>query len=542
MRRSSSSPKKAVAKHVNELSIPSYAETNIWSQRYRAWKRFEVTKPALPSEADHDHEQYHNRWVNKFFPSGLRSFVGTSNSNVLETVQKFADDLENQGTLPGVIVLYGPGGSGKSAIAMAFVRYLCDIVKVDASRFSKFVLVGDVLREGEKPLWDRISMFNRHNEAKPVTTVCNFRLVVIDNIDKASGTSQLELKRVMLEATGRLKFIFVGNRASGLHQFIRNQAVYLKTSTVCESDALNIILSICHKMKVGHDRDGIRELFKCNPEHNLSKMVDSVQNIFCKYDYIAIENVKKMEKKHTIKPEIDSSAAAKPFGRCPLCTLYPPCRHRTDNVLSEMGKKRRGELPIYKGGIQCPEFMRFGYCKIFNRTGHCSLSHPRNAHRLRDPRRVCSQCTITWPCNHCAYSIARNDLISLLRQTDERIELLKFLLSAAPPQTLTHALRESYPDYFDTLRLLKMYVFGENMLASEAFVKLKNIKMWTEKTLTTEEHEYVGKVKALNFTFAPILINDILECASDIIESNDDRDDRAMDGSKNGEGVEEDNE
>ena len=105
--------------------------------------------------------------------------------------------------------------------------------------------------------------------------------------------------------------------------------------------------------------------------------------------------------------------------------------------MSDAGKKRRSELPVYHGGMQCPEFMRLGYCSLFNRTGRCSLSHPRKAHRLKDPAKICCQCTIPWPCNHCSYSDTRNKLNGLIHEVRRRFDLLNTLTSPLPPQDLT---------------------------------------------------------------------------------------------------------
>ena len=91
------------------------------------------------------------------------------------------------------------------------------------------------------------------------------------------------------------------------------------------------------------------------------------------------------------------------------------------------------------------------------------------------------------------------------------IDLLKYFLSAAPPQSLMTSMREIYPDYYADLKQLKLSVVGENMTTNENMIRFNNIKLWVEKTLTTEEIEYKNKHKALRFLFAPLLESDILE-------------------------------
>ena len=96
------------------------------------------------------------------------------------------------------------------------------------------------------------------------------------------------------------------------------------------------------------------------------------------------------------------------------------------------------------------------------------------------------------------------------------IDLLKYFLSAAPPQSLMTSMREIYPDYYADLKQLKLSVVGENMTTNENMIRFNNIKLWVEKTLTTEEIEYKNKHKALRFLFTPLLESEILEFSGEL--------------------------
>lgn len=40
--------------------------------------------------------------------------------------------------------------------------------------------------------------------------------------------------------------------------------------------------------------------------------------------------------------------------------------------------------------------------------GHCSLHHPKETQTIVLPPKRCSQCTLPWPCGHCAFTKERN--------------------------------------------------------------------------------------------------------------------------------------
>lgn len=214
---------------------------------------------------------------------------------------------------------------------------MCDLLDFEPSKLRHWVLSGDAQRE-DRELWHRIRAFIQVKDA-PNSRPGNatFKIAVVDNLDQVPSASQMELKKVMLEGTGTMKYVFICNNPGSLIGFIRSQAVYFKTAPIAESDALTVILMALSKMRVGYDRDGIQELFRINPELRMSNMINMLQKTFWKHHFISAENLRKSVEGTLEKPEIDSSAALRPHQRCSICTLYPPCKHLTIDLMSELG-------------------------------------------------------------------------------------------------------------------------------------------------------------------------------------------------------------
>lgn len=84
----------------SDRAIPSYAETQIWSGRYSLWKKYDVSKPKLPTSTD-DPQNYETRWIAKLYSTGFNSIVGVHNNRAVEGLKKIAEDLMSNGNFPG---------------------------------------------------------------------------------------------------------------------------------------------------------------------------------------------------------------------------------------------------------------------------------------------------------------------------------------------------------------------------------------------------------------------------------------------------------
>ena len=257
------------------------------------------------------------------------------------------------------------------------------------------------------------------------------------------------MKKIMTSQGDRLKMLLVSkNPDERVITFVRVQASFVKTSVISEKDALQVILSICYRNKIGYDLEGIKAVFKAYPNFDLTAMLDLIQKVFVQTHYCSKENVCKVSGIPAELPKVGYIQAILPLERCTICTLIPPCLHRTLESLQEAGFNRRKELPRNKASVVCTDFVRHGYCSSFNKFGRCGLDHPKGCHILEKPVHRCEQCTIPWPCNHCAYSSARDSLVEVVEEIKKRISRLRQINVPDPPLSLTKHLVSLFLELF----------------------------------------------------------------------------------------------
>jgi Cdc6-like AAA superfamily ATPase len=135
----------------------TYAENEYFSQRHRQWARYHVLRPRLPRPTD-------EKWLETVFqPRTLKSFVGKHNheaivfslfslpclscfEQIIETLSHIRDNFEVGQSFPSQFVLYGPPGSGKSALVRTLLREMNESCGVDQSNSPKWILqVGEYL-------------------------------------------------------------------------------------------------------------------------------------------------------------------------------------------------------------------------------------------------------------------------------------------------------------------------------------------------------------------------------------------------------------
>lgn len=145
----------------------------------------------------------------------------------------------------------------------------------------------------------------------------------------------------------------------------------------------------------------------------------------------------------------------------------PPCKHITLEQLEIEGMKRRSDLPRYKKGLVCQQFLTTGHCNLFNKYGRCSLDHPQNVHTIIPAVPRCSQCTLVWPCNHCSYSISRRELEDALNLLKAKLALLHQIALPAPPLALTsHLVRFVHP------QALNSCTFIDRLMSTQTLKKI----------------------------------------------------------------------
>mmetsp|Transcript_10784 Transcript_10784/g.14841 ORF Transcript_10784/g.14841 Transcript_10784/m.14841 type:complete len:521 (+) Transcript_10784:18-1580(+) len=490
--------KRRTTKKSKEIVINEnllYSERNIWSPSFKAWTRYRVSKPRLPCDADSG-----IRWVEDTsnYPRNFASFIGHHNDAMFAQIKGMQDMLETAKTLPELIIICGPSGSGKSAIASIFSQNLVDILNLNSSQSSKFCLTinASQYRKDYNTLWIKINRFADTNFEKFLNV--RFRLIVIDNMATISPSNQQELKKIMEAQSTRLKFILIcDDPKSQLLTYLHTRATIFKAKQIPERDALMVILSYCNKNSIGFNLDGIRKLFSIHSNISITNIMDLLQKVFLQRHFISEENVAKVSGVGLDKPTISPAQTLEPLSRCDICTLYPPCKHMTLEVMTVLGQQRRDELPRYKtGSMNCPEFIRSGNCSMFNLHGHCSLDHPKDVHIIITPPAKCATCTIPWPCNHCSYTQDRINLMTTIREIQSRITRSRQINVPDPPRSLIRHLREYSPDWAEQLaQIVEKYVIPTKLAL------LNETEQWVNTQMSVLAEEYRRKNRLLLVAF-----------------------------------------
>ena len=517
-----------------------YMEREIWSPRFPRWKRYEVTTPRLPTKADSESK---NRWVDKYRPRVLHTYQGRDNETTRKGFQNLIDIFEGHSKFPSVVVIQGPPGTGKSSFANSLAWGLCSGADVDGDThtmnrwFLKANCKGLDSRELDN-LWTKIN--NHVMAADDQDVKCSFRLILLDDFGFVSTPNQMNFKNVFENTANKARYILVTSNVNKFASFVEsrlNATQIYTTNHVAEYHCLTIILNILRKNKVGYDIDGVKQLFRSNIKLNLSKMIDDMQEIFITRHYLSKENVITfMQKKYNMKPKravLEAWAAITPLQRCPACTLYPPCKHITEVDLASTAADIKSKLPIYKGGMICPGFARFGRCSQFLSTGHCSLSHPKKMHSLRKIPLRCGQCTLPWPCNHCEYTKVRTQILRMLDDLTGRLDRLRRILQPNPPGNLVGPLKKYFPDWKEEL---KENIHTENMDYWREH--LKECYKWIDETTSHIHDVYRIKEKETRLMYRQVLEADMLRDPSEFpslkksdLDLLDDVDDEVLEAS-----------
>lgn len=285
--------------------------------------------------------------------------------------------------------------------------------------------------------------------------------------------------------------------ASKLTGFVRSKGPQYSTSLVSVKDALALTLRALNQNRIGYNREGIKYMFETMPEVNLREAIEMMQETFIEYHFISEENMEKTYlARNKKRPEstMPASRAIEPVDRCKVCTLFPPCKHITIQDLEAQAAKRRQELPRRRGGLGCYHYIKHGFCRNFNRYGHCSLDHPKGFHKIESEPIRCPQCSLLWPCHHCSFTEQREELIETVERLDHRLELLKQIAVEAPPLALTSHLVDEFPNYPKLLLRLKKTVTFEKEVA------LKKANEFLDTSTSIDKEEYTMKSRMLKVT------------------------------------------
>jgi hypothetical protein len=397
----------------------SSAEKNPFSRRNRIWQRREVTKPRRHTKKDERGD-----WAEEAFPGSLDDFLDHErNKEAFGALRASARDKEVRR-----FVVCGPRGAGKTAACVAYVR---DFARLDADAKAEGAarrrkkLAKLKLKDGKVPclrlghdacrvaseLEKRIEKFVRMSDNDCGDDCTKF--IIVDGVDQLRGNEQQCIYKAMKGSSKRVGFLVTATSERKLLDKFSKKCEVLALRALDPRDALDVFLAVAQTKRVGFDRPGACMLYRHPSCGNmeLGRALRLLQAVFVKWDFVSELNVTKecCPEVFTAPKEIQAGAAMG-APRCPICTLPLPCAHCTEQELASRGLERRKELPRYAEGLACPGFVRDGFCRVFNEFGHCSLDHPRDRHALVRPPLKCPQCTLVWPCGHCNFTKARNEL------------------------------------------------------------------------------------------------------------------------------------
>lgn len=228
--------------------LETYADTAVWSISFRAWTKYDVKKPRLPTVNDKTLrfvDSARNR------PASFSQFVGKQNDEAVKSLRRLCELFENTKQLPAVIVVQGRSGSGKSALVHVFLQQLCEIMNIAESKvpalpypsslvlYSPYEGVFTSLQMGRfvtkfdaadflppssfEALWREI----RKITDAPVDRVvsASWKLVVLDNVDSIPLTAQLAMRKTM-EGAPKLKFVLIVRDVMKLTAAVQEKVPY----------------------------------------------------------------------------------------------------------------------------------------------------------------------------------------------------------------------------------------------------------------------------------------------------------------------------
>lgn len=388
----------------------SSVERNHWSMRNPLWRKYRVAKPRIP-----DKEKGEQNWVESHIPDSLLEFVGPT-ALAAHRLKAVVDAFKTKHTTPNML-LEGPSGSGKTALINCFLGELkAAFGAADRERCGVLVIAAKTAAPAaiEQAVGELIA------------TKSGFKLVVMDEIDQVPTATQQALRKAVTQSK-QTKLLFSCVSPSKVISQFREKCNRISLDWPPEQEALKVVLGILKAERVGYERQAVQLLFEHIKEPNLSRLIPLLQEVFVADYFISEINMQRRltDGRKRKKPTIMSYAALpEPFTRCEKCTLIPPCQHISWEDLHRMGMDIRSRLPRYQGGMACQEFIKTGRCSLFLRYGHCSLDHPTNYHVVLEPIRRCPNCTLPWPCDHCAYAIERKQLLTLIQSCKDALRYL----------------------------------------------------------------------------------------------------------------------
>ena len=482
----------------SSFDVDTYTNTELWSPRYKCWRKYHVMKARLPTLSDQTVD-----WVDSLLgrPLSFRGLLGDHNDNAIRTLESFVKNFDSTKNLQELTLIHGSSGSGKTLLSHLFVNALASEIDLSTSQLNKWCLILDGSKwntANYHELWKKIKTFLETQDSGIRTS---FKIVVLDNVDTISATHQNSLKAIMDKNLLRLKWIFIANEPRKLIQYFQTKAILVKTKSPSEKTCLSILLAFCLKHKIGYNREGMKALFDLRgKKQNLNMLLSLLQKTFLHRHFISEENIYHSAKLKLPLREVGPYSSIDPISRCKICTLLPPCQHMTSTILISKAHQQRQALPKNEQEVECAEFLRIGKCSQFNKTGLCSFNHPPQGIKVKRFIMRCPKCTIKWPCGHCEYTKERLKLVDTANEIKRRLQLLDTILLDEPPiHIIAQIEKNTDDDWKDSALALKRFYTTETKKKA-----LDETSEWIENNYCIDEEEYIFRNARLKRTYGEL--------------------------------------
>jgi DNA polymerase III delta prime subunit len=191
-------------------------------------------------------------WVEKYRPSNLDSYIGNEHLK-----KKFEDSIES-GDLPHLL-LYGKAGTGKTTLAKLLVNNInCEYLYINASDERRIEVIDKI-----KPFAGSLGF-------------ANMKVVILDECDYITPTSQAALRNLMETYSNHCRFILTCNYVERIIDPIQSRCqAYNLTPPSKKEVAIHLGKILDNENISYNDKDIVFTINSCYPD--IRRVINSAQ-------------------------------------------------------------------------------------------------------------------------------------------------------------------------------------------------------------------------------------------------------------------------